>query len=130
MSVDALASQLLTSARFAEHYGAAAVSQVATDLLRTPPDDRDIDWSYLLSCASVMATSQQAAALDAALRIAQTALTAADADEEHRDAAVLLLDRAGNSPALALARADAVGSGRKTWAITPHLCVWRSCAAG
>lgn len=104
MSADALAAQLLASERFAEHYGAAAVAQVASDLLGTSPEGRDIDWSYLLSCASVMATSPEEAALDAALRIAQTALVAADADEEHRDAAVLLLDRAGNSPSLKLAR--------------------------
>jgi hypothetical protein len=104
MSADALARELLTSERFAGQLGAAAVARVAADLLGTPPDDREIDWSYLLSCASVMAMSREEAPLDAALRIAQTVLLAADADEEHRDAAVLLLDRAGNRPSLALAR--------------------------
>jgi hypothetical protein len=104
MSTDDLAAQLLASERFAGQLGAAAVGRVAADLLGTAPDTGPVNWSYLLSCASVMAMSQQEAPLDAALRIAQTALLAPDAQDVHRDAAVLLLDRAGNHPSLDLAR--------------------------
>jgi len=104
MSVDDLASDLLASDRFSEQLGTAAVARVAVDLLGTTAETGSVDWSYLLSCASVMAVSGREAPLDAALRIAQTALLAPDAEEDHRDAAVLLLDRAGNRPALALAR--------------------------
>jgi hypothetical protein len=114
MSADALAHEILMSERFAEQLGAAAVARISADLLRTPAEVRAIDWSYLLSCASVMAMCREEAPLDAALRIAQTVLLAADAQEEHRDAAVLLLDRAGNQPALALAR-------RRGWVGDEHL---------
>ncbi|MGZ6853478.1 MAG: DEAD/DEAH box helicase [Mycobacteriaceae bacterium] len=101
---------MLTSGRFTREYSAAATARVAFDLLGTVSDAPTVDWSYLLSCASVMAMSYREDALDAALRIAQTALLATDAQEVHRDAAVLLLDRAGNHPALALARRrDRVG---------------------
>ena len=105
MSADDLALALLSSDRFAEQLRTAAVARVAVDLLgQPPPTDVTVNWSYLLSCASVMAMAQHEAPLDAALRIAQNALIAADTEEIHRDAAVLLLDRAGNHPALALAR--------------------------
>lgn len=104
MSAEALAADLLASRRFADQLAAAAVAQVAADLLGTAPDVDPVDWSYLLSCASVMAMSRQEAPLDAALRVAQTALLAPGTDETHRDAAVLLLDRAGNRPSLDLAR--------------------------
>ena len=104
MSADSLAAELFGSDRLAAQLNAAAATRVALDLLGAAPDTDPIDWSYLLSCASVMAMSRQEAPLDAALRIAQTALLAKDAEEVHRDAAVLLLDRAGNHPALTLAR--------------------------
>lgn len=104
MSADELAADLLASERFMRQLGDVAVVRVAADLLGTAFATAPIDWSYLLSCASVMSVSQQEGPLDAALRIAQTALLAPDADEVHRDAAVLLLDRAGNRPALDLAR--------------------------
>lgn len=104
MSADALAADLLASDRFAGQFASVAVAQVAADLLGTASDANPVDWSYLLSCASVMAMSRQEAPLDAALRVAQTALLASAAEEVHRDAAVLLLDRAGNRPSLDLAR--------------------------
>lgn len=104
MSADDLAAALLASQRFAGQFNAAAIARVAADLLGTTSDAGLVNWSYLLSCASVMAMSRQEAPLDAALRIAQTALVAPDAEEVHRDAAVLLLDRAGNHPSLDLAR--------------------------
>lgn len=104
MTVSALAAELLASDRFLRHYSRAAAARVATDMLGSAPDGEEVDWSYLLSCASVMALSRDGAALDAALRIMQTAILAPDTAQMHRDAAVLLLDRVGNAPALALAR--------------------------
>ncbi|MCU1625036.1 MAG: box helicase [Frankiales bacterium] len=104
MTVSRLAADLLASERFVRNYSTAAAQRVTQDLLGAPGDGEAVDWSFLLSCASVLALSQDEAALDAALRVMQTAMLAADADETHRDAAVLLLDRVGNSPALRLAR--------------------------
>ncbi len=111
MTISALAAELLASDRFLRHYSNAAAARVSADLLGATPDAEAVDWSHLLSCASVMALSPDEAALDAALRIMQTAILAPDAAEAHREAAVLLLDRVGNAPALALARyRDRIGA--------------------
>jgi hypothetical protein len=64
----------------------------------------EIDWSFALRSASVLASAQIEDAQDAALRIAQTCLgAAAEAEEGHKRAAALILERMGNQPALRLA---------------------------
>lgn len=104
MSATALAVELLTGERFVRNYENAAGARIATDLFGSAPEAEPVEWSYLLSCASVLALANDEAALEASLRIAQTAVLAPDAANVHRDAAVLLLDRAGNRPSLDLAR--------------------------
>ena len=60
-----------------------------------------IDWSYLLLCASVLATAEEGGV--EALRIAQSCVTLAT-ESGHRNAAVLLLDQLYNEPAISLAQ--------------------------
>ncbi|MCA1712568.1 MAG: DEAD/DEAH box helicase [Actinobacteria bacterium] len=109
-AADALAAELVASDRFAREYGNAAAARVARDLLGDEPGSAPpaVDWSYLMSCASVLALAEAERPLDAALRIMQTALVAAGARPEHRDAAAMLLDRIGNRPALDLAQARGI----------------------
>lgn len=99
-----LSDAVLGSSRFVEHLARAASQQVARELLGTGGTSTAPDWSYLLSCASALSLSEDQGALDAALRIVQSALTAPDAQASHKAAAVLLLDRMGNQPAIDVAR--------------------------
>ena len=57
MTAAGLARDLLAGDRFARNLGNAAAARVAADLLGTAPDGVQVDWSYLLSCASVLALS-------------------------------------------------------------------------
>ena len=61
------------------------------------------DWSYLLLCASFLATSADGTCQAAALRIAQSCLTDSETVVERKDAAALLLDTLANHPAMELA---------------------------
>jgi len=73
-------------------------------MIKATGDYGEIDWSYALRTASALASAQIEKAQDAALRIAQTCLgAAAEAEEGHRRAAALILERMGNQPALRLA---------------------------
>ncbi len=55
-------------------------------------------------CASALTPELDEAAQDAVLRIAQGCLRSSQSTDEHRAAAILLLDRVGNQPAIELAR--------------------------
>ncbi len=103
-AADLLAAQLLRTDRFRAELSKAACRRVARVLLHPPSSDETTNWSYLLSCASVFALSDDQEALDAALRVMESALVAPDATEAHKAAAVLLLDRVGNSPAIGVAQ--------------------------
>ncbi|HEU4678684.1 MAG TPA: DEAD/DEAH box helicase, partial [Terrimicrobiaceae bacterium] len=73
-------------------------------MIKAADEQGEIDWSYALRSASVLASAQIERAQDAALRIAQTCLSAgAEVNEGHRRAAALILERMGNQLALRLA---------------------------
>lgn len=103
-AADALAGELLTSLRFTTELAKAAGRQVGRELLGAEPDGPAPNWSYLLSCASVMALAEEQQALDAALRIMESTLTATDSTTAHKAAAQLLLDRVGNHLAIDVAQ--------------------------
>lgn len=63
------------------------------------------DWSFLLMCSSALTPEQDEAAQDAVLRVAQGCLRSHRSTDEQKAAAILLLDRVGNQPAIDLARA-------------------------
>lgn len=101
---DRLAGQLVCSPRFKSNLARAAGRQVGLELLGAAPDSALPDWTYLLSCASVLVLAQDQLALDAGLRVMESALTAPDATDSHKAAATLLLDRVGNHLAIDVAR--------------------------
>ena len=103
-AADQLASSLLRTPRFQSEVAKAARRKVAGELLEAAADADPPNWSYLLSCASALALAGEQEALDAALRVMESALTAADATSAHRAAAMLLLDRVGNHLAIGVAR--------------------------
>lgn len=62
------------------------------------------DWHFLLICASALTPEPDEAAQDTVLRIAQGCLRSQQSTNEQQAAAILLLDRVGNQPAISLMR--------------------------
>lgn len=62
-------------------------------------------WAYGLLCASAATESRSTQVQDAVLRVLQACLQDPEARDEEREAAVLLLERSGNRPAINLAAA-------------------------
>ena len=101
-----LAESILSSEPCQRLLKAVAVRAALSEFPMIKPvnEQEEIDWSYALRSASVLASAQMERAQDAALRIAQTCLgAAAEADEGHRRASALILERMGNQLALRLA---------------------------
>lgn len=63
----------------------------------------NIDWNYLISCASVLAHSSDPNCQDAALRIAQCCLVDSDTLEDQKIASSVILHKLTNRPAVKLA---------------------------
>jgi len=82
----------------------AACGELGTDFVRLDQNqDLQHDWRYLLLAASVLAQSTDGRCQLAALRIAQSCLSDAQATEIQRDSAALVLDALANHPAIKLA---------------------------
>jgi len=64
----------------------------------------EMDIRYLLTCASILAQSNNGECQDAALRIAQYVLTTHQQNKEFREAAVIVLDTMTNYAAISLAK--------------------------
>jgi hypothetical protein len=62
-----------------------------------------VDWAYALTYASALTSASEERAIDAALRIVQGCLSDEDSESLHRRAALLLLERMGNTRAAGLA---------------------------
>ncbi|MEZ4972716.1 MAG: DEAD/DEAH box helicase [Cyclobacteriaceae bacterium] len=63
----------------------------------------NVDWNNLLSCASILAQSQELDPLDSALRIAQHCLNNPKTNESQKTAAAVILETLTNKPAIELA---------------------------
>lgn len=101
-----MAESILASDPCGQLLEAVAVRAALSEfpMIKRAEEQEEINWSYALRSASVLASAQIEHAQDAALRIAQTCLSAAtEAEEGHRRAAALILERMGNQPALRLA---------------------------
>ncbi|MBT1696077.1 DEAD/DEAH box helicase [Fulvivirgaceae bacterium PWU4] len=73
------------------------------NLSTTNSNREPIDWSNLLTCASMLGNSSKHDHLEAALRIAHTCLENKDLSTAHKTAAGVILDSLTNQPAIKLA---------------------------
>lgn len=99
--------RVLALGRFRAGLEEIAVSSVRADVplvddSATPTPEPN--WAFLLVCASALTAEMNEAAQEAVLRVAQGCLRSSQSTDEQRAAAVLLLDRVGNQPAITLAR--------------------------
>lgn len=108
MSGAAFAEQLLKVAPLRDQLLAVRVRSVMGefDVIESDAENAEINWSYVLRCASALALGESEAAQDAALRIAQLCLSSVGGEgieQGHLVAAALVLEWLGNRRALALA---------------------------
>lgn len=90
--------------RFQSALKAMAVASLHDEFpIRYEEPDADVDWKYMLTCASALTAAEDEAAQDAVLRIAQSCLRTKESGLAERAAAALLLERVGNQPAVELA---------------------------
>lgn len=102
-----LSDRVLALSRFRAGLEEIAVSSVQADvpfLDESASPTREPDWAFLLVCASALTPEANEVAQDAVLRVAQGCLRSRHSSDEQRAAAILLLDRVGNQPAIDLAR--------------------------
>jgi hypothetical protein len=109
MKGEDVASKLLDDSGFKEEMLAVRVRSVLADLSAIEPEPElhtEVNWSYALRCASALASADTEAAQDAALRIAQSCLSAGVGEQlehGHFVASALVLEWLGNRRALMLA---------------------------
>lgn len=99
--------RVLALSRFRAGLEEIAVSSVRADVPLVQDSASpapEPDWVFLLVCASALTAEMNEVAQDAVLRVAQGCLRSRQSTDEQRAAAVLLLERVGNQPAIALAR--------------------------
>lgn len=108
-----LSDRVLALSRFRAGLEAVTVRSVQADIPLaegSTTTTNEPDWGFLLMCASALTPEAGEVAQDAVLRIAQGCLRSDLSTDEQRTAAVLLLDRVGNQPAVALARNRSQGT--------------------
>lgn len=107
MSTASLQRRLFALEGFQQHLRQLTIASVASQFRHLIPDAElprsPIDWSYMLSCASVLASSELGLHQAAALRIAQHAIYAHDKTSAQSLAAAVVLDALSNRIAVDLA---------------------------
>lgn len=105
MTQQSIEDYVLGMERFRRAVLAETLSSVARDMpaIRPAFDQLDDDWRFSILCSSALISAPSTEAQDSALRIIQGCLQSESATEVEKEAAAVLLERAGNQPSLALA---------------------------
>lgn len=121
MSVETdLVALVLENTGFKQTLDAIARRSVLADLPAIAPElgAQWVDWRQALLCASALTAVESEHGIDAALRVAQGALTDELAEPVHNEAAAVLLERMGNRRAIGLAEERAL-LGAEAWSNAP-----------
>lgn len=107
-----LERRVLATPRFASGRNQARLITVldAMPAIKPVEDVDEPDWGYLLNAASFLVDSGSEEPQCAVLEVAQACLVSPEAEEHQRTAALVLLERLGNRPAVRLAEERSVGS--------------------
>lgn len=105
MSLSSAINRIINKKYFIENYEKVLVYSVQTQFqaLNVGENNDDIDWGYLISCASLMARTNKGEFLDMAYRICQTSLCKRDLPPEYHNASAAILNILSNFPAIKLA---------------------------
>lgn len=102
MSNSSLPEKLFSIPGFQKRYMDLVLKSVKSQFSCFKRDEDNIDWNYMLLCASILANSEDGKCLDAALRISQFCLTNEVLDNQ-KAAAAVIMDTLTNSPSIKLA---------------------------
>jgi hypothetical protein len=116
---EGLAAAILANADFRDTLRAITWRSLIDDVPTIVPQLLpSVEWDYALTCASALASVGGEQASDAALRVVQGCLSDQESGPVERQAALVLLERMGNTRAAALAEErDLVG--QDAWAQAP-----------
>lgn len=106
MSLETLISRIISSDKFSKTYTALLRKSVSSQIpnLKAPKGQEEIDWGYLISCASILSEASTGSSLDIAYRICQTAICEPGLYDEYKCAAAAIFNLLANSPAISLAK--------------------------
>lgn len=106
MSLNSLINRLISTEYFIKRYNNLLLYSVRKQFsaLIYEHSEKQIDWNYLITCASLFAQSKDGKILDMAYRICQTCMTQQDIAAEYHSACAAIFDVLTNSPAIALAK--------------------------
>ncbi len=106
MSLNSLINRLISADYFAKRYNNLLLHSVRTQfsILSYEAREDEIDWKYLITCASLFAQSKEGKILDMAYRICQTCMTEQNVESEYRNACAAIFDILTNSPAISLSK--------------------------
>jgi hypothetical protein len=115
-----LIATVMENPGFKEALTAIATRSVLADLPAIAPQlgAQWVDWRQALLCASALTSVESEQGIDAALRVAQGALTDELAEPAHKEASAVLLERMGNRRAIGLAEERAL-LGAESWTNAP-----------
>lgn len=106
MSLNRLINRLTSTDYFIERYNDLLLHSVRTQFpsLVYKNEGKQIDWNYLITCASLFAQSKDGKILDMAYRICQTCMTQKDLKIEYHNACAAIFEVLTNSPAISLSK--------------------------
>ena len=105
MSVESLSSRIIQSNKFIRNYTALLIKSACSqlpNLVHEGEQEPEINWNYLLSCASIFSNSSQGRFLDVAYRICQTTICEPELPSEYKNAAAAIFALLSNSSAITL----------------------------
>lgn len=98
------AGRVMSLSRFDQALKSIAVSSAAAEMgIASQEPGVPIDWNFALMCASALTDSNLETAQDAVLRVAQGVVRSTSTSLDQKAAAMLLLERVGNTLAMQLA---------------------------
>ena len=104
MSVDNLSANIVESPKFRKTYLSLLKKSVSSQIpaLISTNDSGDIEWAYLISCASLLFSSSDGSVLDIAYRICQAAICEPTLPSEYKNAAAGIFALSANNAAITL----------------------------
>ena len=105
MSVESICSRIIQTEKFERNYTELLKKSVCSQLPMLDCADEqksEINWNYLLSCASIFSNSTQGRFLDIAYRICQTSISEPELPAEYKNAAGAIFALLSNSSAINL----------------------------
>ena len=108
MSLNSLVYRIISLEKFKKEYSNLLVSSVRSQIpnldYENIAETNPIDWSYLLTCASLFSKSSEGPILDMAYRICQATLCAPNSDKIHKNTAAVLFNLSSNNSAVQLSK--------------------------